>query len=125
MVAGRGLCLQAWTALARGWFAGREPDDRTGAQRELLLPFDTPANRAARAAVSAVARERDLPPIAVAFSWTLSTGLDVHAVVGARSLEQLRECFIGVDLTLTPAEWQEISRAAGVTWVPGWSPAAQ
>ncbi len=115
----RGLCLQAWTALARGWFAGRVPHGRAGIDRELLVPFDTPANRAARAAVSAIARKREVAPIAVALSWTLSAGMDVHAVIGPRSVAQLRECFAGLHLTLTPAEWHELARAAGVTSVPG------
>ncbi|HUA27902.1 MAG TPA: aldo/keto reductase [Streptosporangiaceae bacterium] len=119
VVVERKLCLQGWTALARGWFAGRNPDDHTGISRELLAPFDTAANRAARAAVYSVARKHNAAPIAVALNWMLSASMDVHAVVGPRSAEQLRECFSGLELTLTPVEWGELSRAAGVTSVPG------
>ncbi|MBF9129666.1 aldo/keto reductase [Plantactinospora sp. S1510] len=119
VVVERGLCLQGWTALARGWFAGRNPDDRTGIDRKLLLLFDTPANRAAREVVFSIARKRDVAPIAVALSWMLSASLDVHAVLAPRSAEQLRECFGGLEFTLTSAEWAELSRAAGVTSVPG------
>ena len=107
------LCLQGWTALARGWFAGRDPQDRTGLDRELLLAFDTPANRAVRDAAFTIARRHDVTPVAVALSWLLSAGVDVHAVIGPRSPEQLRECFGGTELTLTPAEWAELSEAAG------------
>lgn len=118
-VVGRGLCLQGWTALARGWFAGRNPDDRTGIDRKLLVQFDTPANRAARAAVYSIARKRNVAPTAVALNWMLSASMDVHAVIGPRSPEQLRECFSSLELILTPAEWGQLSRAAGVTSVPG------
>jgi aryl-alcohol dehydrogenase-like predicted oxidoreductase len=113
VVVRHGLCLQGWTALARGWFAGRDPRDRTGLDRELLLAFDTPANRAVRDAASAIARRHDVTPIAVALSWLRSAGADVHAVIGPRTPEQLRECFAGAQLSLTPAEWAELSEAAG------------
>jgi aryl-alcohol dehydrogenase-like predicted oxidoreductase len=113
------LCLQGWTALSRGWFAGRDPDDRTGLDRELLLAFDTPANRAARTAVFSIASRHGVTPVAVALSWVLSAGIDAHAVIGPRSPAQLRECFGGAEFTLAPAEWEELSEAAGVPWVPG------
>jgi aryl-alcohol dehydrogenase-like predicted oxidoreductase len=119
VVVERRLCLQGWTALARGWFAGRDPDARTGINRKLLVPFDTPANRAARAAVYSIARKRNVAPITVALNWMLSASMDVHAVIGPRSAEQLRECFSSLELTLTRVEWGELSRAAGVTAVPG------
>jgi aryl-alcohol dehydrogenase-like predicted oxidoreductase len=113
----RGLCLQAWTALARGWFAGRNPADSTGDSRRMLELFDTPANRAARDMVFSIARKRDVAPVAVALAWLCSAGMDVHAVIAPRSAEQFRECFDAVDLTLTTAEWSELSRAAGLEWL--------
>jgi 1-deoxyxylulose-5-phosphate synthase len=113
VVARYDLCLQGWTALARGWFAGRDPDDRTGLDRDLLLVFDTPANRAARKAVFAVADRHGVSPVAVALSWLLSAGADTHAVIGPRSPAQLRECFGATEFTLTTAEWSELAEAAG------------
>ncbi|MEJ3745895.1 aldo/keto reductase [Actinomycetes bacterium KLBMP 9797] len=115
----RGLCLHAWTALARGWFAGRNPDDATGDSGRMLALFDTPANRAARDVAFAIARKRDVAPVTVALSWLLSTSMDVHAVIAPRSAEQFRQCFDAADLELTATEWNELSQAAGVRLVPG------
>lgn len=113
VVARHQLCLQGWTALARGWFAGRDPEHRTGLDRELLLFFDTPANRAVRKTVFAIAAKHGVSPVAVALSWLLSAGNDTHAVIGPQSPEQLRECFGATGFTLTAAEQSELTEAAG------------
>jgi aryl-alcohol dehydrogenase-like predicted oxidoreductase len=89
-----GVPLLAWSAMARGYFAGREPD------REVARCWDSPANRRRRARARRLATELGVHPVTVALAWLLARPFPTHAVVGPASAPELDACLAAARLEL-------------------------
>jgi 1-deoxyxylulose-5-phosphate synthase len=85
--------LFAWSAQARGFFAGHESEsvDRV---------YDNADNRERRARAETLARRLGATANQVALAWVLAQPFPVYAVVGARTVEQLREAVGALSLEL-------------------------
>jgi aryl-alcohol dehydrogenase-like predicted oxidoreductase len=90
-----GVPLLAWSAMARGYFAGRERDD------EVIRCWESPVNADRRARAESLAAELGVPAVAVAIAWLLSQPYPTHAVVGPTSPEVLDACLTAAGLTLS------------------------
>lgn len=99
----RGLPLLAWAAHARGFLAGRI--EAVGQDRN---PFDTSANRAARAQCAQVAASLGAPCEAVALAWTLSNP-GVFPIIGPRSTAELRSSLAALRLQLDKPTMDQLS----------------
>jgi aryl-alcohol dehydrogenase-like predicted oxidoreductase len=97
-----GFPLFAWSAGGGGYFAGVESED-------VRRVYDNPINSARRERVEALARDKGLSPAQIALAWTLSQPLNVFALVGPRTLDELAEAMAVADLRLTREEcdWLE------------------
>jgi aryl-alcohol dehydrogenase-like predicted oxidoreductase len=97
--------LLAWSAQARGFFAGRPDDD--GEVRRCWL---SRANAERRRRAERLARERGVPTVAVALAWVLAQPFPSFAVVGPRNETELAACLVGADVELTDSEIVWLSR---------------
>ena len=93
----RRLPVFAWASLAGGFFAGlRSPD--------VVRVYDTVDNRERLRRASALAARKGATPSQVALAWVLHQPFPTYALVGPRSVAELRESVAALDLALTLAE---------------------
>jgi aryl-alcohol dehydrogenase-like predicted oxidoreductase len=90
-----GMSVAAWAPLASGRLAG--------GSRRVDADALTPRDKAAAAAVRAVADELGATPAQVALAWTRTRSVAVHPLVGVSRAEQLTENLAALDLVL-PAD---------------------
>jgi aryl-alcohol dehydrogenase-like predicted oxidoreductase len=89
-----GLPLFAWSAQARGFFAGHDSES-------VARVYDNADNRERRARASELAGRLGCTANQVALAWVLAQTFPVYAVVGARTIAQLREAFGALEIELT------------------------
>jgi aryl-alcohol dehydrogenase-like predicted oxidoreductase len=97
-----GLALLAYSAAAKGWFAGAP-----GAQEA----YDSPGNREVRQRVRSVAAEVGVEPGQVALAVLLGLDLPLRLVVGCSSVARMQESVAAVALPLT-AQQRELIESA-------------
>jgi 1-deoxyxylulose-5-phosphate synthase len=86
--------LFAWSAQAGGYFSGT-------AGPKLAKVFDTAENRARLARATELGRRLGATGTQVALAWVLHQPFPTYAVVGPRSVAELRACVEALDLELT------------------------
>jgi aryl-alcohol dehydrogenase-like predicted oxidoreductase len=96
-----GLSVAAFGTLAHGALAGSTS----------RVPEPTGRQRAAAAAVRAVADELGVPPVQVAIAWTRTRSAVVHPLVGVRTADHIPDVVAAADLVL-PDELRERLEAA-------------
>jgi aryl-alcohol dehydrogenase-like predicted oxidoreductase len=97
-----GLALLAYSAAAKGWFAGS-----AGSQEA----YDSPANRKVRERVRSVAVEVGAEPGQVALAVLLGLDLPLRLVVGCSSVARMEESVAALALPLT-AQQRELIESA-------------
>jgi aryl-alcohol dehydrogenase-like predicted oxidoreductase len=97
-----GLPVFAWSSGAHGFFAGIDSDD-------VQRVYFNAENFQKKVRVESMAKEKGLSPTVLAVAWTLNQPLNVFAIVGPRTVEEVREIAGVVDVWLTPEElsWLE------------------
>jgi aryl-alcohol dehydrogenase-like predicted oxidoreductase len=99
-----GMPLFAWSAQARGFFAGHESEsvDRV---------YDNEDNRERRRRASALAGRLGCTANQVALAWVLRQPFPVYAVIGARTVGQLREAVGALEIELSGDDlrWLDLS----------------
>jgi aryl-alcohol dehydrogenase-like predicted oxidoreductase len=107
-----GLPLLAWSANARGWFAGALSGSRRGdraADREARHSFDTAANRQRLERCRTVASRFGVSASAAALAWTLQTVPLALPVIGPRCVAELDDAVRAARLHLPPSELHVLS----------------
>jgi aryl-alcohol dehydrogenase-like predicted oxidoreductase len=104
--AARQLPVFAWAALAGGFFAGISSAD-------VSRVYDNAANRERRRRAETLAAQKGATTSQVALAWVLHQPFPTYALVGPRSVAELRESVAALDLPLTPAEsrWLDLDQA--------------
>jgi aryl-alcohol dehydrogenase-like predicted oxidoreductase len=93
----RQLPVFAWASLAGGFFGGvRTPD--------VERVYETADNRERLRRTRVLAVHRGVTASQVALAWVLHQPFPTYALVGPRSVAELRESVAALDLALTPAE---------------------
>jgi aryl-alcohol dehydrogenase-like predicted oxidoreductase len=92
-----GVPLLAWSAQARGFFAGRRNRDR-----EVRRCWLSAANTERRRRAVELAGALGVSPVAVALAWLLGQPFPSFAVVGPRDERELDDCLAALDVD--PAE---------------------
>ena len=87
--------LLAWSAQARGFFAGRPEDE------EVRRSWLDESNVERRRRAEELAGRLGAPPAAVALAWVLAQPFPTFAVVGPRDRAELDACLAAVDVLLT------------------------
>jgi aryl-alcohol dehydrogenase-like predicted oxidoreductase len=97
--------LFAWSAQARGFFAGHESEsvDRV---------YDNEGNRERRRRAAEIGTRLGCSANQVALAWVLAQPFPVHAVVGVRTIEQLRDAVGALDVELSPDDVRRLDLRA-------------
>jgi aryl-alcohol dehydrogenase-like predicted oxidoreductase len=107
-----GLPLIAWSANARGWFAGNAvagPFDS-----DVGSSFSTPANEAARERCRTAGSRHAASPSAVALAWTLQEVPFALPVIGPASRRELEDAIAAASLKLSAEERRCLSGTSTV-----------
>lgn len=113
------LAVTPWAPLGGGLLSGKytASADAADASPRRLQPGNarlTERNLAIARAVDAVAAELERPPSQVALNWVRRQPGVILPIVGARSLEQLRETLGALEFTLSEEHAQRLSQASAV-----------
>jgi len=96
----QGVELQAWGALARGWYGGAAPGHAPAAVH------------ATAGLVRALAEELATSPEAVVLAWLLRHPARISAVIGSSDPARIRACAQAQDLTLSREHWYRLYESA-------------
>jgi aryl-alcohol dehydrogenase-like predicted oxidoreductase len=101
------LPVFAWSALAGGFFA-RVQDP------EVERIYGSEANRERLRRAEDLGRKKGATPAQVALAWVLHQPFPTYAIIGPRSVEELRASVAALDVELTPAEvrWLDLEEEA-------------
>ena len=126
------LGLMVWSPLAGGLLTGKykAADDKgpSGARR---TTFDFPLVDKERAfkcidAMRPIAQQREVSVAQIALAWILSKPFVSTVIIGARSMDQLRDNIAASRVTLTPAEIKSLDEVSQLPpEYPGWMLAFQ
>lgn len=70
-------------------------------------------------ALDAIAKRKGTSTAQLACAWVLSRGEDIIPLLGARNRQQLRDSLVALELSLSPADVEEIERAVPASGVAG------
>jgi predicted oxidoreductase len=93
------ITVQAWSPFQAGFFDGGF--------------LDNPKYPELNAVLDRLAKQYDVPTIAIATAWITRHPANMQVVLGTTNPERVRAAAQGSDLALTRAEWYELFRAAG------------
>ncbi|WP_446038338.1 aldo/keto reductase [Streptomyces sp. SID1121] len=93
------ITIQAWSPFQAGFFTG--------------VFLGSPDYPELNAVIDRLARQYDVPAIAIATAWITRHPARMQVVLGTTSPERVAGAAQGSDLPLTRAEWYELFRAAG------------
>jgi aryl-alcohol dehydrogenase-like predicted oxidoreductase len=93
----RQLPVFAWASLAGGFFAGVRSAD-------VARVYESADNHERLRRARAFGARKGASPSQVALAWVLHQPFPTCALIGPRSVPELRESFAALDLALTPAE---------------------
>ncbi|MBD0289851.1 MAG: aldo/keto reductase [Thermoleophilia bacterium] len=93
------LPLFAWSAQALGWFSGRYSPEV-----DVVRVYENRENRERRRRAQELADAKGTDANAVALAWVLHQAFPTWALVGPRTVEELRRSVAALDLTLSEEE---------------------
>ena len=103
-----GLANFAWSAQARGFFLDRPPVAGIGTNdpgaAEVARCWHSPENFQRRERARTLAGERGVAPLHVALAYVLAQAFPSFALIGPRTVEEIRDCLRALDLTLSREE---------------------
>jgi predicted oxidoreductase len=96
----KGIELQAWGALAKGWYTG-------------ATPADAPATTAATAAlVRTLAEQHGVAGESIVLAWLLRHPARIRPVIGTAHPERIRACGAAERVNLTRGQWYQLYQTA-------------
>ena len=101
-----GLPLFAWSAQAAGFFVGSQSPDTTRV-------YESGDNRERLRRATELARGRGCAAHHVALAWVLHQPFPTFAIIGPRTVDQLRDCVAALDVELTPEECRWLDLGEG------------
>jgi aryl-alcohol dehydrogenase-like predicted oxidoreductase len=93
------LPLFAWSAQAQGWFSGRYSPDT-----DVTRVYGSERNRERRRRADELARTKGSDANGIALAWVLRQPFPTWALIGPRTVEELRTSVAALDVTLTDEE---------------------
>lgn len=93
------ITIQAWSPFQAGFFNG--------------VFLNSPDYPELNAVIDRLAKQYDVPPIAIATAWITRHPAQMQVVLGTTSPDRVAAAALGSDIGLTRAEWYELFRASG------------
>jgi len=118
MCADLGITFVAYSPLGRGFLSGaiRSPEDLPDGDWRRHMPRFEPehfqTNLALVDRVTALAERKGCTPAQLALAWVLAQHPNIIPIPGTTKIDRLRENVAALDLVLTPAELDDVGRAA-------------
>ena len=105
-----GAALFAWSSQARGYFA----DDRllgSVSDQEITRCWDSEENQERRRRAITLAGKRKVTPLNIALAYVLNQPFPAFALIGPRTITEIRTSLPGLGVTLTPEElaWLDLA----------------
>ena len=120
------LSILVWSPLAGGLLSGKFKEDAAGPEGARRTTFDFPPIDRPRAfrvveAMRPIAQAHSVSVARVALAWVLHQRGITSVIVGAKSLEQLRDNIAAADLQLTDSELATLGEVSAIPKeYPGW-----
>jgi aryl-alcohol dehydrogenase-like predicted oxidoreductase len=118
-----GIGVTAYGILSRGLLARTAPPESGKTDIRSRFPRfqeeNLKQNLVLVQALEALAKEKGTTTARLAFAWVLSRGNDIVPLFGARNRKQLRDSLGALELSLAPAELEEIERTVPAGKVAG------
>lgn len=118
-----GLGVLVWSPLGRGFLTGKyrrgeapPPGTRLAEWKDTWAKVATPRNFDVLEATDRVARRVGASTAAVSLAWLLAQPETTSVILGARSVEQLRENLACLEVRLEPEDLAELDRASRPEW---------
>ncbi|WP_268893223.1 aldo/keto reductase [Rathayibacter sp. VKM Ac-2803] len=93
------ITVQAWSPFQSGFFTG--------------VFLDNPEFADLNAVIDRLAKQYDVPAIAIATAWITRHPANMQVVLGTTNGQRVSDAALGSDIPLTRSEWYELFRAAG------------
>jgi len=122
----QGLGLMAWSPLAGGLLTGKFSPDGKGPEDSRRSKFDFPVVDRARAfrcieAMRPMAEERGVSIARIALAWLLAQQTVSTVIVGAKTIDQLKDNLGAADVALTAEELETLDHVSQLPEeYPGW-----
>ncbi|HMI84785.1 MAG TPA: aldo/keto reductase, partial [Polyangiaceae bacterium] len=121
-----GLAILPWSPLAGGLLSGKFDPDKPGPEGARRTAFDFPPVDQARlprvlGALRVVATETGVSVARVALAWQLTRPFVTSVIIGAKTVEQLKDNLAAADVTLSPQHRKVLDEASALPpEYPGW-----
>ncbi len=98
----------AWSSQARGFFSGRySPEMTEGATQDaqnVIRTYYSAANWERYRRASELAKEKGRSRSQIALAWVLHQPLEIYALIGPATVDELDDCLAALEVELTPDE---------------------
>ncbi len=103
--------LFAWSSQARGFFTDRAHKDKSLNDEEMNRCWYSDDNWQRRDRVLELAKKKNVLPISIALAYVLRQPFPTFALIGPRTLEELRTSLpaLNIELTATEVEWLNLA----------------
>jgi aryl-alcohol dehydrogenase-like predicted oxidoreductase len=122
----QGVAILPWSPLAGGLLSGKFDPDKPNPEGARRSSFDFPPVDRARLpvvlkALRGVAQETGSSVARVALAWQLTRPFVTSVIIGAKTIDQLKDNLASADLELSPAQLQTLDEASALPpEYPGW-----
>jgi aryl-alcohol dehydrogenase-like predicted oxidoreductase len=126
MAQSEGLALLPWSPLAGGLLSGKFDPGKAGPEGARRTAFDFPPVDQTRlprvlSALRVVATETNSSVARVALAWQLTRSFVTSVIIGAKTVEQLKDNLASADLKLSPQHRKVLDEASALPEeYPGW-----
>jgi aryl-alcohol dehydrogenase-like predicted oxidoreductase len=121
-----GLAILPWSPLAGGLLSGKFDPDKPGPEGARRTAFDFPPVDRARlprvlSALRVVATESGVSVARVALAWLLTRPFVTSVIIGAKTVEQLKDNLAATDVKLSPQHRKVLDEVSALPpEYPGW-----
>jgi aryl-alcohol dehydrogenase-like predicted oxidoreductase len=99
------LALFAWSSQASGFFTGRfKPEDQATADPEVVRTWFNEANFLRLSRAQELAAAKGVSATQIALAYVLCQPINIYALIGPWTIEEMRSSLLALEVKLTPAE---------------------
>jgi len=126
MALSEGIGIMPWSPLAGGFLSGKFTRNNEVAGNSRRDAFDFPPINKTKAydiidVMAEIGKHHNVSVSTVALNWVIKQTAVTSTIIGAKTLEQLKNNILAVDLQLTPEDMQQLNEVSALApEYPGW-----